>query len=330
MRLFDFFRRDRLRTYVESGGGGAEQAPAVTTNLAGRPVFSLEQHLANNQSPFALPDVPRRVDHRQAMGWTPKNDSIFVLPLQEADRSRGGIIAPDDSRQRPQKGVVLAIGAGLWDAEQQQLYPVECGIGDLVTYGKYSGVVFEIEGIEILVVRNIEISARRHAGTYELQTHHVDVGGLGERRVYHEQHTFCEFCERPVSDVIEEERARLQVEHREALGFHENWQEPPADHQPFVPYEANGEWWYYAFAPGESERRFVGPFKNRDAAQLDAHPYKERAELDAEDAALDAALPPPMPDAPSADDEAARAAIAEERARMVAARDREVDDDIPY
>lgn len=210
MGLLDFLVRHRV-------------APrsAVSLSEAGRPMFSLEQHLRNNAVPFAVGAMPYAVDHTHAMGWTPKNDSVFVLPLQEADRSRGGIITPDEARERPQKGVVLAVGAGLWDAEQEALHQVECGVGDLVTYGKFSGVAFEIEGIEILVIRNIELSARRHAGTYALTTHHVDVGGLGERRVYHEHHTYCAFCPKPASELIAEERARLVAENNAGLGLND-------------------------------------------------------------------------------------------------------------
>lgn len=269
-------------------------APALTVNAAGVPVFSLEAHLASHGDDFALlPDVPRTADVRYALGWTPKNDCVFVLGLQEADRSRGGIIAPDDARQRPHKGIVLAVGGGLWDAEQERLYPVEASVGDLVTYGHYSGEAFELEGLEVLIVRNVEIKGRKRAGTYQLTRHHLDVGGLHERHVYHEPHTYCEHCAAPVNEVLDAEREQLREANRAALGF-----ETPAVGDAVPPLDG---FITCAECPSPDLCRMA------PASCLGENAVASQA-------------PPP---APAADDEASRRAIAEERARLVAERNRE-------
>lgn len=189
------------------------------------PAFSLIRHLAALTTPQPiLPGVDD--DPRTVLGWTPKNDCAFVLPLIEADRSRGGqFILPDQAREKPQKGVVIAVGAGLWDDEQRKLYPVEVNVGDLVTYGKYSGESFEIGGVDgtaplaVFIMKNIEIKARCKAGNYPALTEHLlGEGTPNERHVYHEPHLSCEYCPAPApSAVIEEEREKLRQQHAAAL-----------------------------------------------------------------------------------------------------------------
>lgn len=181
------------------------------------PAFSVIDHLALVGAPYDTPTRRAGEAPQFALGWSPKNDCLFVLQLQEADMSVGGLVLPDETRKPPSKGIVLAIGAGLWDAEQRQMITIEASVGDLVTFGEYSGEKFDIEGVELLIVRNVEIKARKPAGTFTLTEHHLDEGGLHDRFLYHEPHVRCEHCPKPVSEVIEEERARLQAGHKAAL-----------------------------------------------------------------------------------------------------------------
>lgn len=191
--------------------------------------FSLTDHLAAAKGDLALPaDVLHRQDviARRAtlfvLGWTPKNDCMFVMPLVEAARSKGGaLIIPDEHRERPQKGVILAIGSGLWDDEQAQLYPVEAQPGDLVTYGKYSGESFEIGDeatLTVFIMKNVEIKARRLAGTYPaLIEHRVAEGTERDHYEYHEAHLLCDHCAVATSPELDAERARLQEKHKADL-----------------------------------------------------------------------------------------------------------------
>lgn len=193
--------------------------------------FSLTAHLAAivGADPFALPQEAQKLQQvlsgnpRFALGWQPKNDCMFVMPLIEASRSKGGLVIPDEHRERPQKGIVLAVGPGLWDAEQQKLYPVEAEPGDLVTYGKYAGETFEISDdtgatVAVFIMKNVEIKARRPKGSYpDLVEHRVGEGTADDRHVYHESHLKCDHCPTEKSVLVEEERARLQAQHKADL-----------------------------------------------------------------------------------------------------------------
>ena len=174
-------------------------------------VFSLKDHLV-----AAAADP-----HVKVMKWRPKGNHAFVLPLVEASMSRGGIIAPDQSRERPQKGVVLSIGKGLWDDEQAKLFPVECSAGDLITYGKYSGSLFEIgapQGIEVFIMVNPEIKAFCSVGDYDLTEHLIGEGTTHERFIYHEAHLRCDHCpNEQTSELVAAERARLVAQQNAGL-----------------------------------------------------------------------------------------------------------------
>lgn len=176
--------------------------------------FSLFAHLDAIQAADLAGAPTHAGDPRFVRGWKPKNDCMFVMPLVEASRSKGGaLIIPDEHRERPQKGIVLAIGDGLWDAEQQQLYPVDVQPGDLVTYGKYAGESFEIGDesiVTVFIMKNVEIKARRLRGTYPaLIEHRVGEGTERDHYQYHEAHLRCDHCPDEKNAFIEEERARL-------------------------------------------------------------------------------------------------------------------------
>lgn len=176
-------------------------------------VFRLTTHLAALAGDLALNDPPKQIPMHpggEVDGWRPKNDSMFVMPLIEAGFSKGGLVLTEESQQKLYRGVILAIGAGLWDDEQKRLYPVEANVGDLVCFGKYSGESHRVGGnVDVFVMKNIEIKAYRRVYP-ALTEHHVLVGTERERFVYHEAGLRCEHCpEEPTSEVVEEERRKL-------------------------------------------------------------------------------------------------------------------------
>jgi len=180
------------------------------------PAFSLTDHLRTVHRPGAVARAVARLLGRPTPsvavdGWFPRNDNIAVLPLAEADRTAGGIVLAETVRERPQKGVVVAIGPGLYDPERERVLPVETAVGDLVVFGKFAGVSFELSNhLHVFIMRNVEFMAARPAGTYDLVEHVVDAGTPRERRTYHEEGMLCEHCPTP---ALDEERAK----HREAI-----------------------------------------------------------------------------------------------------------------
>ncbi len=92
------------------------------------------------------------------MNVKPLADRVLVKPLEAEQKTKGGIIIPDNAKEKPQKGEVIAVGPGKV-AENGQKIAMEIKKGDNVLYGKYSGTEVTVDGIEYLIVKESDILA---------------------------------------------------------------------------------------------------------------------------------------------------------------------------
>lgn len=89
----------------------------------------------------------------------PLDDRVVVEPLEAEEKTAGGILLPDSAKQKPQRGRIVAVGAGkLQDNGQRAALAV--GKGDEVIYGKYSGNDIKIGGQEYKILRETDILAK--------------------------------------------------------------------------------------------------------------------------------------------------------------------------
>lgn len=86
---------------------------------------------------------------------TPLHDRVLVRRVAEAETVRGGIIIPDSAKEKPQEGVVVAVGTGRY--EKGQTIPLAVKEGDRVLFGKYAGSEIKIDGEELLILKEDEI-----------------------------------------------------------------------------------------------------------------------------------------------------------------------------
>jgi chaperonin GroES len=86
---------------------------------------------------------------------TPLHDRILVRRVAEAETVRGGIIIPDSAKEKPQEGIVVAVGTGRYD--KGQTIPLAVKEGDHVLFGKYAGSEIKIDGEELLILKEDEI-----------------------------------------------------------------------------------------------------------------------------------------------------------------------------
>jgi chaperonin GroES len=86
----------------------------------------------------------------------PLHDRILIRRIEETEDVKGGIIIPDTAKEKPQEGVVVAVGNGkiLDDGTRLSLEVKE---GDHILFGKYSGTDIKIEGEEYLILREDEV-----------------------------------------------------------------------------------------------------------------------------------------------------------------------------
>ena len=83
----------------------------------------------------------------------PLADRVLVEAAAAEEKTAGGIIIPDTAKEKPQRGKIVAVGAGKKDE------PMTVKVGDTVLYGKYSGTEFKYEGKDYLIMREEEIFA---------------------------------------------------------------------------------------------------------------------------------------------------------------------------
>jgi chaperonin GroES len=89
----------------------------------------------------------------------PLDDRVVVQPLDAEEVTAGGIVLPDAAREKPQRGKVVAVGAGkLLDSGARGELSV--GVGDEVIFGKYGGSEVEVNGEEYKILREADILAK--------------------------------------------------------------------------------------------------------------------------------------------------------------------------
>ncbi len=88
-----------------------------------------------------------------AINVKPLGDRVLVEPQEAEVKTSGGIFIPDSAQEKPQKGKVVAVGAGTKEVE------MEVKAGDIVLYGKYSGTELQVDGNDLLIMRQSDILA---------------------------------------------------------------------------------------------------------------------------------------------------------------------------
>ena len=83
----------------------------------------------------------------------PLADRVLIEPAKAETTTVSGIIIPDTAQEKPQKGIVVAVGNGTKDHE------MSVKIGDQVLYGKYSGTELNFEGNDYLMMRESDLLA---------------------------------------------------------------------------------------------------------------------------------------------------------------------------
>ncbi|HLY32792.1 MAG TPA: co-chaperone GroES [Ktedonobacterales bacterium] len=88
----------------------------------------------------------------------PVADRVVVKPAAKEEITRSGLVIPDTAKEKPQEGVVVAVGRGKL-LESGKRAEMEVKEGDRVLYAKYGGTEFKQDGEEYLVLRESDILA---------------------------------------------------------------------------------------------------------------------------------------------------------------------------
>ncbi|NLN70075.1 MAG: co-chaperone GroES [Chloroflexi bacterium] len=94
-----------------------------------------------------------------AISIQPLGNRLVVEPIEEEEITAGGIVLPETAKEKPQKGVVLAVGPGERNDEGVHV-PLEVKEGDHVLFAKYSGTEVKYDGKKLLIMRESDILAK--------------------------------------------------------------------------------------------------------------------------------------------------------------------------
>jgi chaperonin GroES len=108
---------------------------------------------------FSIPHLnPNNQTGGSRMNVKPMEDRVLLKPMEAETKTSGGIIIPDNAKEKPQKGEVVAVGPGK-TTEKGQKIEMSLKKGDKVLYGKYSGTEITIDGQEYLITRESDVLA---------------------------------------------------------------------------------------------------------------------------------------------------------------------------
>lgn len=83
----------------------------------------------------------------------PLADRVVIEPQEAQTQTASGLYIPDTAKEKPQQGIVVAVGPGKKDE------PIEVKVGDVVLYGKYAGTEVTLSDKKYLIVKQSDILA---------------------------------------------------------------------------------------------------------------------------------------------------------------------------
>jgi chaperonin GroES len=83
----------------------------------------------------------------------PLADRVLIEPAAAETKTSSGLYIPDTAKEKPQKGIVVAVGPGTKENA------VTLSVGDTVLYGKYAGTELQHDGKDFLIMKENDILA---------------------------------------------------------------------------------------------------------------------------------------------------------------------------
>jgi len=93
---------------------------------------------------------------RSEMAFTPLHDRVLVRRVESDDKTKGGLIIPDTAKEKPAEGEVVACGDGA-RKDSGELIAMAVKAGDKILFGKWSGTEVNLEGEELLIMKESDI-----------------------------------------------------------------------------------------------------------------------------------------------------------------------------
>ena len=94
-----------------------------------------------------------------AVKLAPLGDRVVVKPASREETTKSGLVIPDTAKEKPQRGTVVAVGAGRKDDDGDRI-PMDVEVGDTVLFAKYAGTEFKLEDEDYLILSEKDILAK--------------------------------------------------------------------------------------------------------------------------------------------------------------------------
>jgi chaperonin GroES len=90
------------------------------------------------------------------MTFRPLHDRVLIRRIEAAEKTAGGIIIPDNAKEKPQEGQVVSAGSGA-RAEDGTIVALDVKAGDRILFGKWSGTEVKIDGEDLIIMKETDI-----------------------------------------------------------------------------------------------------------------------------------------------------------------------------
>ena len=89
----------------------------------------------------------------------PLADRVVVKPVERDEMTKSGIVLPDTAKEKPQEGIIEAVGNGRYNEQTGVRIALDVKVGDRVMYAKYAGSEVKIDDVEYLILGEKDILA---------------------------------------------------------------------------------------------------------------------------------------------------------------------------
>ena len=104
--------------------------------------------------------MAKKVDEIKKISLRPLGDRVVIEPVddEESTFAGGKLVLPETAKEKPQKGLVLAVGAGKKN-DDGKVAAMDVELGMHVLYAKYAGTEIKIDGRKLLIIKEADILA---------------------------------------------------------------------------------------------------------------------------------------------------------------------------
>lgn len=90
------------------------------------------------------------------MAFKPLHDRVLVRRIESDEKTKGGLIIPDTAKEKPAEGEIISVGEGARKDSGELIAPA-VNAGDKILFGKWSGTEVQIDGEELLIMKESDI-----------------------------------------------------------------------------------------------------------------------------------------------------------------------------